>query len=395
MTPKNRPFQIIWDLRTGITVFLFCLFPVLAPAQQDNIVKRIVLIGDGGELARGVHPVSRAVRNSVALDEKTTILFLGDNLYKKGLPDYTDPQFNELKAALDSQLVLSGNSGAKAYLIPGNHDWESGKKGGWQAIIRQQKYVDEKGLPGVKFFPEGGCPGPEVIDLGHDVLLFIIDSQWWLHRHTKPGSESDCRYKTKEAFIARIKEIADSHPHKLFIVASHHPVRSHGPHGGFFTIKQHIFPLTDLKKYLYIPLPVIGSIYPVVRTRSCVRQDINHPVYTEMIQQLTGALRANKNTIFVSGHEHNLQLIKEENFFQIVSGSGAKTNRVKKGAHSLYAAAESGFCVMDISENKNVRVTFYTVSGDAKKTYSEVILNYARGPASYHDTEIKKENTGR
>jgi DNA repair exonuclease SbcCD nuclease subunit len=358
---------------------LFILLPVFTSAQQDSIIKRIVLIGDGGELTGGIHPISRAVRNSGILDDKTTVLFLGDNLYKKGLPVKEDPRFNELKAALDSQLVIAGSSGANVYLIPGNHDWESGKKGGYDAILRQQKYVDDAGLHNVKFYPENGCPGPEAIDLGHNVMLMIIDSQWWLHRHKKPGTESGCNSKTKDEFIERIKEITNQNPDKLFIVASHHPVRSHGPHGGYFTFKQHIFPLTDLKKYLYIPLPVIGSIYPLVRTRSCIRQDLKHPVYAAMIRELTGAMQANKNTVFVSGHEHNLQLIQDAGFYQVVSGSGAKTNRVKKAGNSRYAAAEPGFCVLEISVNKSVRVTFFTVHGEVKKTYSEVILNYAAG----------------
>ena len=56
-------------------------------AQKDTLAQRIVLIGDAGQLTDGRHPVVDAVRTFIPLDNKTTILFLGDNLYKNGLPD--------------------------------------------------------------------------------------------------------------------------------------------------------------------------------------------------------------------------------------------------------------------------------------------------------------------
>ena len=54
---------------------------------SDTITRRIILIGDAGQLTNGRHPVVDAARNLIPLDEKTTVLFLGDNLYKRGLPD--------------------------------------------------------------------------------------------------------------------------------------------------------------------------------------------------------------------------------------------------------------------------------------------------------------------
>ncbi|HEU4858578.1 MAG TPA: hypothetical protein VFT15_02035, partial [Chitinophagaceae bacterium] len=55
--------------------------------QTDTISQRIVLIGDAGELTNGRHPVVEAVKQFIKLDKKTTVLYLGDNLYDTGLPD--------------------------------------------------------------------------------------------------------------------------------------------------------------------------------------------------------------------------------------------------------------------------------------------------------------------
>jgi hypothetical protein len=95
--------------------------------------------------------------------------------------------------------------------------------------------------------------------------MIIFDSQWWIHSYEKPGIESDCKYKTKLEILSELEDIVSKNAKKLVILACHHPMKSYGIHGGYFTLKQHIFPFTDLKPNLYIPLPVIGSIYPIAR----------------------------------------------------------------------------------------------------------------------------------
>lgn len=127
-------------------------------AQKDTLVQRIVLIGDAGQLTDGRHPVVDAVRTFIPLDNKTTILFLGDNLYKNGLPDAQASNYEQARAVLDSQLSVADNTPAKVYMIPGNHDWENGSPNGFDAIVRQQLYVDLLEKPNVKYFPEEGCP---------------------------------------------------------------------------------------------------------------------------------------------------------------------------------------------------------------------------------------------
>ena len=99
-------------------------------AQEDTISQRIVLIGDAGQLTNGKHPVVDAVRNLIKLDKKTTVLFLGDNLYKAGLPNDQSSTYTYARAVLDSQLSVADGTPAKVYMIPGNHDWENGGRGG-------------------------------------------------------------------------------------------------------------------------------------------------------------------------------------------------------------------------------------------------------------------------
>ncbi len=359
-------------------------------AQTDTITRRIVLIGDAGQLTNGRHPVVDAVKKRIPLDNKTTVVFLGDNLYRSGLPDAQYKNYAQARAVLDSQISIADSTPAKVYMIPGNHDWENGGRGGYNAIIRQQLYVDFLGKKNVKFQPEDGCPGPKAEDLGNDVLLIMFDSQWWLHPYDKPEIESDCKCKTKDELVEQIGDIISRNSKKLVILACHHPFKSNGIHGGFFTLKQHLFPLTDLRKNLYIPLPIIGSAYPIARSVFGAPQDISHPAYSDMISKITAAVkRSSPNVVFVSGHDHNLQLIRDEGYNYVISGGGCKQNRTSRNKNSLFNARSEGFAVMDVYASKEVKITYYTIEDTINQSEAFSLLNYSKLPASFSDSTEK------
>ena len=234
-------------------LIIFSTLTLRLQAAEDSLALRIILIGDAGELdANRHHPVVEAVKRTIPLNENTKIVYLGDNLYRHGLPYAEFPTYNALRAVLDTQANIADGTDAQIYFIPGNHDWSNGAERGLAALRRQERYLNSLGKKNLHFLPKDGCPGPEVVDLGNDVLLLIMDSQWWVHKGTKPDIESDCDSKTKEEIVAEIGDILNDNREKLVIFAAHHPFKSNGIHGGFYTLKQHIFPFTDLKKK---PLP--------------------------------------------------------------------------------------------------------------------------------------------
>ena len=363
-----------------ITLLGFIWMSLQPGYTQDSLLSRIVLLGDAGQLTNGKQPVINAVKKTVPLDKKTVVIFLGDNIYKIGLPDDQVINYGIAKSVLDSQVSIVENTAARLYMIPGNHDWNNGGEHGYQSVVREQYYVDLLGKNNVKFYPEGGCPGPVEVKIDTATVLVILDTQWWIHPFDKPGVESDCPYKTRSEVIAQLENILAKNFDKLVIFATHHPFRTYGVHGGYFTWKQHIFPLTELNKDYYLPLPIVGSIYPISRGIFGSPQDLPHPEYTNMVNVFEKVLRTHPNVIYVAGHEHALQLIRDSALY-VVSGSASKTNRVSKNKkRTLYASPETGFAVLEISKNKNVRVSFTTVTDSIRKEYSENIMNFTRVP---------------
>lgn len=353
------------------------LLPFLSQAQTDSLARRIILIGDAGELHKDGHnPVIDAVKKHYDLqDNRNTVLFLGDNVYPLGLPDEASSDYPEAKQILDYQVNLVRNTAAQAIFIPGNHDWKKSKPDGWQTVINEQLYIDSLKLPNVNFLPKDGCPGPIEVPLDNNITLIVMDTEWWLYPFSKPGAGSSCNSKTKEDVLTELSDIVSRNRHKLIIFAAHHPFRSYGIHGGYYTLKQHIFPLTDFKPGLYIPLPVVGSIYPLTRGVFGTSEDIPNPQYQQMIRGVEAALKPHGSAVFVSGHEHSLQLIKDQQNFYVVSGSGAKETRVKKGSKSLFASNENGYTALEISKSGAVSVKYYTVEKADAPVYAAQLFN--------------------
>ena len=360
-----------------IYIALFITGGSIARAQSPAVLKRIILIGDAGELhGNGQNSVVDAVRKTFDLqDSRNTILFLGDNVYPRGLPDSSSNKFPTAKEIIDYQINLVRGTHAQGYIIPGNHDWDKSHPDGWEMIRNQQRYVDSQHLDNVQFEPKDGCPGPIEVKISDKVTLIIMDSEWWVFPYEKPGLESSCDCKDPDEIFTKLSEIVALNRNKLIIFATHHPFRSYGIHGGYYTIKQHIFPLTDLRPAFWVPLPVIGSIYPIARGVFGTPEDIPNPKYQQMVKGVEDALKPHGPVVFVSGHDHTLQLIKDKQNAYVVSGSGAKHNRVKKGPKSLFASTENGFSAIELMSDSTVRVQYYFAANGATPVFTNTLFH--------------------
>lgn len=343
-------------------VLLICFLALKGYPQTDTLLQRLFLIGDAGYLQGNSHPVLDWLTKNVNWnDEKNVALFLGDNIYPDGLPDEGDAEYVYTKKVIDYQLNIFKGKKAKAFFVPGNHDWKGGKLGGWERVVNQVKYINSLLAPNIQAWPLNGCPGPIPVELNEKVVLVMMDTQWFLHIHDKPGPESACEARTIDEFTAELKQIAETHPNQLLVLVMHHPLYTYGVHGGAYTWRQHIFPFADAIKGAYIPLPVLGSVYPLARGLFGSLQDTYHPLYRTMINEIEAILKDHPNPITVAGHEHSLQLILKDSIPHIVSGSAAKLTRLREGENSLFSILDYGFAVLEISKSGKVVVKFYNL----------------------------------
>ena len=210
-----------------------------------------------------------------------------------------------------------------------------------------------------------------------------MDSQWWLSDRKPDCPDADGWKQDLTHLLSTATNPQDT------MVVTHHPIATHGTHGGFHDWKTHLFPLTDLKPSLYIPLPVIGSLYPLMREylhRS--DQDLIGAKNIEMREQWSEVYRNNLPFIHASGHDHNLQVLSGNDQptdtrplispkHLLVSGAGSinKVTRVSHGEDTRFAHAHGGFMVVD----------YYA---DMDKMQADSVLLRVVEPQTDHDNGV-------
>lgn len=329
----------------------------VGPDQQATaqLRQRVLLIGDAGAPAAG-EPVLQALEQWAGLaPQRTTVVFLGDNVYEHGIPAADHPDHRQATQALQAQAEVIRHSGARGLFVPGNHDWGRGGVAGKAAMDRQEGLLRQLLPASGGLWPAQGCPGPVALDLD-GLRLIALDTQWWLQREEPPDGHCPCA--DSAAVLAELDRLLAGAGGRQVLVLAHHPLASHGPHGGFLDWRDHLFPARRLQARLWIPLPVLGSLYPLARRLRPPSQDLGSPAYRAMVAALAGVLAAHRPLVYAAGHDHNLQVLEggRASAYQLVSGLGSakKATAVTHAGDTLFAHLHPGFMAVDLLEDGRV-----------------------------------------
>jgi hypothetical protein len=360
-------------------------WPSVVPPDSAQLKYSVFLIGDVG--APSLDPQEPSLRllekHLQQAGEQSAVVFLGDNIYHYGMPEpgALDRELSERR--MNEQLNILANYPGEKYMIPGNHDWSNGGRGGLAAALRQEQYVeryleDTTIVVGGNFFvPDDGCPGPYEVLLQDDLLLIALNSQWWLHPHERPyGPNNYCNITNEADLLVQLEDIIRKNQDRNILVVAHHPLSTQGNHGGYYQLLDHIFPLTLLIDWLYVPLPVIGSIYPLGRMLGGVSQDTPHPKYQAYISGLMSIFEKYDNVVYAAGHEHSLQYFNVNGVQQIVSGSGCKRQHMRRKGEAIFAHEAYGYAVLNFYANEEVWVEFWEPGPGGTGDGSEGVLAF-------------------
>jgi hypothetical protein len=311
----------------------------------------LYLVGDAGEDS----PERAVVLDSLEADltrhasafpgAPAVVLFLGDNIYEVGAREaFEDEDFAHLAAQAG---VIGRTPRARAVFLPGNHDWAkgAGDEPALQAVKIQAAWIRDR-IEGDRavFRPDDGCAGPAVMDLGADVRLVFLDTEWLLRR-----PPSACP-SAAEVYRALQAELAASVGRRV-IVAAHHPMATGGPHGGNVGIFEH------------------GPLVYWLAVKSGLGvQDLASGRYAAMLEGLRAAIRDSgiRPLAFVAGHDHSLQVIRmrgaEHPQFQLVSGSGSRTTPTDRIEGTRWAGGRNGYMRIEFGEATS-RLTVFALDG--------------------------------
>ncbi|MCH9660730.1 MAG: metallophosphoesterase [Bacteroidetes bacterium] len=343
---------------TGCATYSAKLSP--QPNTEDNSIRKVkestfYFIGDAGYDKDGTASEALAAfgNYTASLDtQNDQLIFLGDNVYEKGIPKEKADNYNEAKNRIDHQIAVAEQFKGKTIFIPGNHDWYSGLSG----VKRQEKLV-EAALGKNTFLPENGCP-IEKVDVTENVIILALDSQWFIADWDQhPTINDNCEIKSRNDFFLELEGELKKNNEKTIILAMHHPAYTYGPHGGGFNVDKHLFPFKTK-----IPLPVLGSLVTQLRSQGGVSpQDRYNKRYDELMGRLLTLAKGSDRLVIASGHEHTLQYIDKDGVKQIVSGSGSKESPVKLGEGAQFVTGRQGFVQLDVFTDGSSNVTYFEV----------------------------------
>ena len=342
----------------------------IRPAGLPAPTAVLYLIGDAGA-ARSDLPVLRQLRDDIArqpIGAPVVVAFLGDNVYEAGVRDASDPGFSSDSVRLESQVGVVRGTRASGLFLPGNHDWADGGPEGVRRLRNQAEFIARRAREGVDvtMAPRDGCPGPVVRDVGAAASLILLDTQWWLQN---PAHRINlrCPNQSEEDILEDLRGAIDSVPaDRAVIVLGHHPLVSFGPHGGYFSARQILFPLTEVVSWLYVPVPFV---LPAARTAGISNQDLSGPRYGHLREAIAAAFRlaVRPPTFYAAGHEHSLQISDGRDLgigLHLVSGAGSKLTHVTDahGADFVVGrgAGELGFMRVEFFDDGSFLVSAFT-----------------------------------
>lgn len=343
------------------------------PDNAADVETSLLILGDAGPGQSADDPVLRALARAIERQpDLTTVLFLGDNVSAGGMPADGERQRKNAERRLGVQIDAA-HAARHVIFVPGNHDWmQTGKPGDWDAVGRQADLLAATGVAELR--PTAGCPGPEILDVGNHVRLVFLDTEWWLRDLPLPSPSRSCTASTAVGVTRELDRVIGNAGARHVIIAGHHPSISAGPHGGRFDWMDHVFPFRALRPWLWIPLPLASSVYPVAREHGVFIQDQSHRTYRGMIAALRGAIEPHRPLLFVAGHKRQLGAFTGASIgtrYVAVSGAGHKPGAVDRIREALFTSRRPGFMRIDVLGDGRVHlaVSAMTSLGNANEVY--------------------------
>jgi hypothetical protein len=190
--------------------------------------------------------------------------------------------------------------------------------------------------------------------------LILLDREGWIGDKRRATTPQSCASRTADEVIAAVHGALTTAGSRHTVVRAQLPLATHGAHGGFFSWREHLFPLVRWKSWLWVPIPILSSGYVGVRKWGGYAQDLGGSQYQEMITRLSQAYQDNPPLFHAGGHDHALQVLQGSLNAQwhLVSGAGTvkRPDEVGKGNDTIFVSPEAGYLRVDLLRDGRVRL---------------------------------------
>jgi tartrate-resistant acid phosphatase type 5 len=299
-------------MKKNILVYIFLFFAVVnLNAQQDAL--HFLVIGDWGREGKFLQKETADAMSRFA-DENPVkfVATTGDNFYETGIKTVEDPlvkiTFEDIYNANSLQVPW--------YATLGNHDYGDNA----QAQIDLTKVNKRWKMPSRYYSTE------EELSDGTKIQFLFIDTNPFILKYLKFNEKETELYQSSvddlnaQGWKDQLKWIESSLKNcdaDWKIVIGHHPVISGGKHKGAKELQKHLKPLFE--KY-----------------------GVN---------------------MYICGHDHDIQYLKEKNVNYFVSGAGSQLYDTGSTEQTVFCQSINAFLSVKITGSK-AEMKFVTFNGD-------------------------------
>ncbi len=358
-------------MKNSFTFVFTFLFSLSLYAQSGSNNHQIIILGNIGDVTEIEAFIKNFDTRLNELQSSFTVLLNGDISNNKA----GDSENHLALAKKIMDLVHSKNLG-NLIILPGDRDWKNSGKGGHKNVLRIEKelktYKKEKGFEKMKWIIPKGCPGPFLIEVDESLVFIGVNTQWWNHPFDKPRpSDGICDIITHRDFMEELEDAVDENRDKNVLIFGHHPFKTLGNYGGHFSFGNRMS-----------PFPLIGSFRTAYRRTVGSPMDISNEHLEPLVEGMKNLFFFNKNLIYVSSHEHNQQIIIDNDNFIVNSGALQKGKFVAKHPDAWFASNIPGWIELSYKNDGAVEALFQASIGKKENNATLKLFDSACSSAS-------------
>jgi len=335
----------------SILLFLFFILINTLLSGQEDPYRNIYLAGNiSGLDVKSVY--LNDFLNKIEHDNtQSTLLFLGD--FSKG---------KKLKKSLLKRLKsIKKKKDVDISFIPGDKEWNSLKPNGAHYVKKIEENLEDE-LKKV-FSPNDGCPGPTAKNIDDKTVLITINTSWFLTDHEKQeGFNSTCNLLFETEFWEELEDQIEDNKGKNIIIAGHHPVYSNGYYSG-------------KGSRLIEWIPLLGSMFYAYRNQDGSAKYLSNKKYQHFRMMMERTLNKFQGLIYVSGHEHSIELQNVNANLHINSGAANFTQKAATDDNTLFTQYEKGFTCISLYLDGRIKAkVFNTERKNKTNSYVDYVM---------------------
>ncbi len=324
-------------------------------AQSTTTNHQVIILGNIADITAQDDFLQNLKFRLKNINSPFTVLLNGD-IAANNVSEGVD-QLGLVKKIMD---LVDTKKSSNLIIIPGDRDWGNSGKGGLKKVLNMESaiksYIKEKGYKRVEWVIPDGCPGPFIIEVDETMVLIVVNTQWWNHPFDKPRpSDGKCDIITHRDFMEELEDAVDEFSDKNVLIIGHHPFKSLGNYGGRFSFGNRM-----------TPFPVIGSFRVAYRRKVGSILDISNENLEPLVEGMKNLFFFNKNLIYISSHEHNQQIILDNDNFIINSGAIEKGRYAANDPDAWFSSKKAGWIELSYKKNGAVEAIFIAADQGSK-----------------------------